>query len=79
MFFQKMSCLPISDFCHTHVLSQENVTCMEGDHISHQFVKGEVPVQLTGGCTAAALNANKNDNYGDDKIMSNKKREQNLS
>ena len=30
---------------------------MEGDHVGHQLVKGQVSVQLTSGCAAAALNA----------------------
>lgn len=30
-------------------------TCVEGDHVGHQFVKGQVPIQLTSCCAAAAL------------------------
>lgn len=30
-------------------------TCVEGDHVGHQLVKGEVTIQLTGCCAAATL------------------------
>lgn len=30
-------------------------TCVEGNHVGHQFVKGQVPIQLTSCCAAAAL------------------------
>jgi len=46
---------------------------MEGNHIRHQFVKGDVSVQLTGGCAAAALNANKKDKYSNVEIMRREK------
>lgn len=32
-----------------------NGTCVEGNHVAHQFVESDVSVQLTGSCTAAML------------------------
>lgn len=54
-------CLPFYflDIQTPELLSIVLPTCVEGDHVGHQLVKGDVPIQLTSCRSAAALKKKK--------------------
>lgn len=57
-------CLPFfsPDIQTSELLSIVLPTRVEGDHVGHQLVKGDVPIQLTSCCPAAALKKKKKAN-----------------